>query len=500
MVIRSNEEEAMAWIEFLDDIAEKFSDKTALVEQESARHLSYRELKETVDAWAWTLSELGVSKGERVCFLKTNCLEHVTLFLACARLGALFVPMNFRLATGELLEITKRVAPKAFIGEGDCSLDLPQDFPYYPLEDLKPQFDKGPFQTAETSELDPLLMLFTSGTTGTPKGVLFHGKMLKSNQEATCENWGLKSEDKTLVETPFFHTGGYNVLCLPLMSIGGTSYLAAKFDLDNIYKTIEEEKLSVYFAVPTMFQMLAEDQRFQDYSFESMRFFISGGAYCPKELMEEYQKKGLMFKQGFGLTEVGPNCFLLKEEDSIRKVGSIGKPMPHSEVLLLTAEGKVAQGEEVGELLIRGPHVCGGYFAQPERFQDATFDGYFKTGDLAKVDEEGFYFIVGRKKDMYISGGENVYPAEVEKKIRSHEAVHEAVIVPVSDEKWGEVGYCFLRSDRELDVVEMREFLNPLLSRYKHPHYIQCIKEFPILASGKIDRKALQAKAAELSH
>ncbi len=489
----------MAWIEFLDDITKKFPTHTALIDQATERSLSYLSLKEEVDNWAWLLKDQGVTRGERVAYLNTNTLEHVTLLLACARLGALFVPLNFRLAPEELAEIVERVEPKAFIGHGSCDLPLKKDYPYFNIQELHPQenSERGAFPTVPTSMDDPLLMLFTSGTTGTPKGVLFSGQMLATNQRETCANWGLLSTDKTLVETPFFHTGGYNVLCLPLMSIGGTSVLAKKFDLDNVYQTIEEQKLSVYFAVPTMFQMIAEDERFKKYDFKSIRFFISGGAYCPKELIEEYQKKNLMFKQGFGLTEVGPNCFLLDEDDAIRKVGSIGKPMPHSEVKLFKEDGTEAGVEEVGELLIRGPHVCAGYFREPKRFEECTFDGYFKTGDLAKRDSEGFYYIVGRKKDMYISGGENVYPAEVEKKIRGHESVHECVVVAVPSDKWGEVGYCFLRSEKDWDVEEMREYLNPLLSRYKHPHHVEMVKEFPLLASGKIDRKALQAKAAQ---
>jgi fatty-acyl-CoA synthase len=489
--------ESMAWINFLDNMTQKYPTNTALIDQATQRSLTYQGLKDEVDAWAWQLSEWDVQKGDRFAYLNTNTLEHITLFLACARLGAIFVPLNFRLAPGELAEIVDRIEPKAFVGISTCDLPLKESYPYYSLEtiNLEESFKKGKFKTIDSSSKDPLLMLFTSGTTGTPKGVLFHGEMLAANQVETCRNWGLVSSDKTLVETPFFHTGGYNVLCLPLMSIGGTSILATKFDLNNVFETIRQEKLTVYFAVPTMFQMIAEDERFQGTSFESIRFFISGGAYCPKELIELYQKKNLMFKQGFGLTEVGPNCFLLDEDDAIKKVGSIGKPMPHSEVKLFKEDGTQANVEEVGELLIRGPHVCAGYYKEPKRFEECSFDGYFKTGDLAKYDEEGFYFIVGRKKDMYISGGENVYPAEVEKKIRSHESVQECVVVAVPSDKWGEVGYCFLRSDDNWQVEDLRDFLNPLLSRYKHPQFIENVTEFPLLASGKIDRKALQAKA-----
>ena len=488
----------MAWVDFLDCVAQKHGDKIALKEQESGRFLTYSTLVKEVDALAWALGDNGVTKGDRICYLRSNSLEHITLLLASARLGAIFIPMNFRLSTEELIDIAARVTPKIFIGDDRCQLNLGDKFSYKTLAEIPPLYHRGPFATVPSDMDDPLLMLFTSGTTGTPKGVMFHGEMLASNQEQTCRHWGLQTDDITLIETPFFHTGGHNVLCLPLLTLGGTCILAPKFDLDNLYHTIEKEQLTVYFAVPTMFQMLAEDDRFHTFSFKSLRFLVSGGAYCPQELIEKYQKKGLTFKQGFGLTEVGPNCFLLPEEEAIRKVGSIGKPMPHSDVLIVTEKGTRAKPQEVGELLIRGPHLCKGYYNEPQLFQNSLFDGYFKTGDLAKYDEEGFFFIVGRKKDMYISGGENVYPAEVEKKILSHDSIHEAVVVAVKSDKWGEVGHCYLRSDRDWNVTKLRHFLDPLLSRYKHPHYVVCLQEFPLLANGKIDRKKLREQAAQL--
>ena len=389
----------MAWIDFLENVSVENSEKLALIEQKSGRSLNYQQLWNEVNSWAAFLQNSGVNKGDRVAFLNTNCLEHLTIFLGCAKLGAIFVPLNFRLALHEIDEIVERIEPSVFIGVGECQLESARKFSYFQLEKLELAQDAN-IRTAHTTLEDPLLMLFTSGTTGNPKGVLFHGAMLAENQKQTCENLGLLASDRTLVETPFFHTGGYNVLCLPLMSIGGTSILAEKFDLDNVFQSIESEALSVYFAVPTMFQMISEDSRFISSNFTSIRFFISGGAYCAKELIETYQEKGLMFKQGFGLTEVGPNCFLLDEENALNKIGSIGTPMPHSEVLLINDRGELAQENEVGELLIRGPHVCGGYYKETNRFNDSLFDGYFKTGDLARRDNDGFYFIVGRKKDM----------------------------------------------------------------------------------------------------
>ena len=484
----------MAWIEFLDRSKEKWATKTAIIDQNTGLSFNYQALWEESHRWSTWLKDQGVKRGDRVAYLNSNSLEHLTMFFGAARLGALFVPLNFRLAESELDEILDRIEPKVFIGKEPC--DLGKNYNKFDLNTINlPTFEK--ITNEESSlEYDPLLMLFTSGTTGTPKGVMFHGKMLETNQIETSKNWGLVSDDRCLVETPFFHTGGYNVLALPLLALGGTILLANKFDVDNVLKTIEQDRISVYFGVPTMFQMMSEDPRFHTTDFRSIRFFISGGAYCPVELIEEFQKKNLMFKQGFGLTEVGPNCFLLHEKDAIRKVGSIGQPMPHSKVLLIKDDGTLAQNDEVGELLIAGDHVCLGYYNQEKRFQDCLFDGHFKTGDLAKKDQDGFYFIVGRKKDMYISGGENVYPAEVEKKMISHEAIHEAVVLPVPSDRWGEVGYAIIRSDFEISIEEMREFLNPLLSRYKHPHFIAKIDQFPLLASGKIDRKSLAEQLA----
>ena len=484
----------MAWIDFLDKTTANFPEKIAIVEQQTGRRLSYSQLSREVNRWANFLASQNVQKGERVALLKTNSLEHMTIFFACAKLGALFVPLNFRLSTDELREIIHRIEVKVLIGEENCVLK--NDFPFIDVNKVQLPATES-FSTVVSTENDPLLMLFTSGSTGLPKGVMLHGKMLMSNQIATCEQWGLRSDDICLVETPFFHTGGYNVLSLPLLYLGGTCVLASKFDVENVYRSFATEKISVYFAVPTMFQMLAEHKNFKDGDFSHLRFLISGGAHCSEEIIKMYQEKNLMFKQGFGLTEVGPNCFLLKEADAVRKIGSIGQPMPHSRVMLVNDEGQEVGAGEVGELLISGDHVCAGYFRDSAKFEESLLNGFFKTGDLAKKDDEGFYFIVGRKKDMYISGGENVYPAEVERKLLTHHDVLDAIIVPVPDERWGEVGYAFIRASRSLELPEVKSFLDPILSRYKQPHYLKHLNEFPLLASGKINKQKLKELAQQ---
>ncbi len=489
----------MMWIDFLEKNAINFPNKVAIIDQESGRRLTYKELNAEVDSWRNVLFASGVSKNDSVVFLNSqNCLGHLTLMLACSKMGALFVPLNFRLSRNELEEVVSRLEPKLYLGCGERVLNVEASY----LDIKKVDFSQYTSASTEKSSLsDTILMLFTSGSTGIPKGVMFHGQMLLSNQIETCRGWGLTSDDVTLVETPFFHTGGYNVLLLPLLYLGGTAILAQAFNADNVFDCIEKEKVSVYFGVPTMFQMLLEKERFKTCDFSSLRFFISGGAACSIPMIEEYQKKNLMFKQGFGLTEVGPNCFLLDGKDAILKAGSIGKPMPHSKVRVVNKLGHDSKVNEPGELLIGGPHVCAGYYKNQEAFLETFKEGYFQTGDLVRFDEDGFFFVVGRIKDMYISGGENVYPGEVEKQITTHPDLNEAVVVSVPSEKWGEVGFAFVKTNKDkITTDELRDFLNPLLSRYKHPHYVCALKDFPLLPNGKVDRKNLKQKALEMAN
>ena len=309
------------WIDFLEKNAHVYDDKVAIIDQETNRRLTYAELNREVDQWAAVLSHQGVSKNDPIAFLNTtNCLLHVTLMLACSKIGAFFVPLNFRLSNPEIENVVKTLGPKLYVGVGEKVLNV--DVPYLDTKQINLN-EYSSYPENKSTLDDTILMLYTSGSTGVPKGVMFHGNMLLTNQIETCNGWGLTPDDITLVETPFFHTGGYNVLLLPLLYLGGTAILAQAFNPENVFNCIEKEKVSVYFGVPTMFQMLLEKPRFNECDFSSIRFFVSGGAACSIPMIEEYQKKGLMFKQGFGLTEVGPNCFLLDEKDAIKKALSL---------------------------------------------------------------------------------------------------------------------------------------------------------------------------------
>ena len=261
-------------IEFLEKNAVELKNKTAIIDQQTNRRITYAELNTEVNHWAAFLVSKNVKRGDSIAFLATNRLEHLTLLLAVAKLGAFFIPLNFRLSNHELEEVMKRLSPKLYLGVGEKVLNVETN--YVDINQVVLN-DYVNFKPDYSTLDDTILMLFTSGSTGVPKGVMFHGEMLLTNQIETCRNWGLVESDITLVETPFFHTGGYNVLLLPLLYLGGTSIIAANFNPDNVFDCIAKEKVSVYFGVPTMFQMLLEKPRFHETDFSSIRFFISGG-------------------------------------------------------------------------------------------------------------------------------------------------------------------------------------------------------------------------------
>ena len=270
-----------SWIDFLEKNAVEFKNKIAIIDQRSNRALTYEDLNIEVNQWASLLQSNHVSAGDTVAFLSTNRLEHLTLMLACSKISALFIPLNFRLSNHELEDVLKRLNPKLYLGVGNKVLNNDSNYVDVDKINLK---DYKNFIPNFSSLEDTILMLFTSGSTGIPKGVMFHGDMLLTNQIETCRNWGLVKDDITLVETPFFHTGGYNVLLLPLLYLGGTSILAESFNPDNVFDCIQKHKVSVYFAVPTMFQILLENKRFNQSDFSSIRFLISGGCFLRQTL------------------------------------------------------------------------------------------------------------------------------------------------------------------------------------------------------------------------
>lgn len=472
-------------------------ERTALVDRARGGRWTYAELDAAADRWAAVLRARGVGRGDVVALLAGNRREAVELLFACGRVGAALLPLNWRLPPAELAPVLADARPRLLVGEGRfrAAAEAAGGAAWLDLDDEAPALLARGGPHAPDVELEgeeAALVLYTSGSTGTPKGAVLPHRQLLWNAVATATAWGLGRDDVAPVSTPFFHTGGWNVFALPLWHRGGTVVLFDAFDAGAFLEGIEAEGCTTALAVPTQLLMLAESPRWGR-SLPRLRGFVSGGAPCPPSLAARVRDAGYAFREGYGLTECGPNCFAISDAEAARRPGSVGWPVPFLEMRLRTEDGAAA---DEGELQLRGPQLFGGYLRAPERTAEAfTDDGWLRTGDLARRDPDGAYRIFGRRKEMYISGGENVYPAEVEAALADCPGVLEAVVVGVPDPRWGEVGRAFV-------VARPGAFLRPdtlagharaRLAGYKVPKSVHVVPEIPRLGSGKPDRRALAA-------
>jgi fatty-acyl-CoA synthase len=477
---------------------------TALKEYESGREMTYLALNHAANSVAIRLrDELGVNIGDRVGILADTSLEHVILLGAAQKLGFMLVPLNTRLTVAELDVMLADAAPRVvFVEEKYRSvLDaVPSHKLATHIHEMSDWFAALPVNEQEytfhphiTPDL-PLLLLYTSGTTGVPKGAIYSHQMLFWNSVNTGMSWDLTSEDCTVDCLPLFHTGGWNVLLTPLLHRGGTTVLMKKFDAVAVLQLLEKERCTLFMGVPTVLQMLASSQEFTKADLSAMRYVVAGGEPMPLRLIEQWQQRGIAVRQGYGMTEVGPNIFSLHHTDAIRKIGSIGRPNFYVQVRLVDDNGHDVGVNEMGELLVRGPMVTPGYWQKLDATREAFREsGWFCTGDMARCDADGYYYITDRKKNMFISGGENIYPAEIERVLYAHEAVAEAAVIGIPDTQWGEVGkaYIALKAASVLDVEEIRSYCRQRLAAYKVPKYVEFIEALPKNDAGKINRKML---------
>lgn len=485
-----------------------YPERTALVDRPGGARLSYTALDREIDRWAAVLRELGITRGDLVAVLAGNRREVVEVFFACGRVGATLLPLNWRLSADELTTVLDDALPSLLLAEARfgevadrvveaASAELPGWIDLDSVPALLAVPGEAPAD-APVSPEDPALVLYTSGSTGKPKGAVLPHRQLLWNAIATCTGWELGPDDVTPVSTPLFHTGGWNVFALPLWHRGGTVVLFDGFDADGFLAGLEEEGCTVALTIPTQLVMLAGSPRWGR-PLPRLRFFISGGAPCPPSLAERVRAAGYRFREGYGLTECGPNCFALSTEEAERRPGSVGRPVPFLEMRLKTADGREAAPGEPGELLLRGPQMFAGYLRAPERTAEAlTPDGWLRTGDLARRDADGVYSICGRRKEMYISGGENVFPGEVETVLSECPGVAEVVVVGVPDERWGEVGRAFVvpHAGAALAEGEVIAHARARLAGYKVPRSVVFLEGIPRLGSGKPDRRALAEVSA----
>ena len=479
--------------------------KLFLREHSTGLEWTYRDFNRRAEALSGYLTtELGLKKGDRIGIYSKNRAEFILLYVACVKTGTILVPLNFRLTPRELDTLIGDAEPALFLFE-ECFSEEVKKLSTIDNVPQKMEVESlRHFLSGKVSEIpsirntgiqfdDTVMILYTAGTTGLSKGVMITHRQIFWNAVNTVLRLNLTENDHTQSYAPFFHTGGWNVLFTPFLFVGGSHTLLNSFDSDLILQLMEKEKTTLLFGVPTMLQMMSDSPKFATTDLSSVRFAIVGGAPMPIPLINIWHEKGIAIRQGFGLTEVGPNCFSLHQDDAIRKKGSIGYPNFYIEAKIVDENGNELPPDTPGELWLKSPVVTAGYWKKPKETADAITDGWFHTGDILIKDNDGYFFVVDRKKNMYISGGENVYPSEIEKYLYRHPAVKECAVIGVPDERWGETGKAFvvLNPDHLFTEEEIIKYCREGLAKYKIPKSVVLLDTLPKNEAGKINRQEL---------
>lgn len=506
----------MYHFDWLKRHAERTPHKLALVDSYTGRQYTYAQFNERANRLAsFFKEELEIQAGDRVSILAQNSSDYYEVLFGCGKMGAILNTLNWRLAEPELEFIIGDCAPRVFIYEPefaeavealrpniDCQYfvvmddeGVEEDWAY---EDALAAGSPAGVEMPRLTYDDTWAILYTSGTTGRPKGAQVTYGNFFYNAIGIGMAVDLHSSDINLNVLPTFHAGGLGLYAAPTFHAGGTVIVMRSFDAAKLLRLIEEWRVTVILLVPAIYLMLSQFPEFESYDLSSVRSWASGGSALPPSIVDEFARKNIIIQQGFGMTETGPTVFLITKADAVRKAGSVGKPVMHTDVRIVDREGNILGPGEVGELCVRGGNVTTGYWNRPEATAEAIVDGWLHTGDAAKYDEEGFYNIVDRWKDMFISGGENVYPAEVENVIYQHPAVAEVAVIGVPHLKWQEVGKAVVvvKEGQSLTEEEVIEFCQGKLARYKIPKSVIFIDALPRTAAGKVLKRELREKWA----
>lgn len=455
------------------------------------RWLDYAELDRRGARLASRLAALGIRRGDRVALLAFNHVAHVDLACATARLGYIHAPFNYRLSAQELRRLAATVAPSLlFVDARHAALASAFDCPLIRLDDYEAWLAAGsaePPPPPTLSRDDIAMMLFTGGSTGESKGALIPYRQLLDNATATAAGWGLAESDCVIQATPGFHAA-LNVFTTPLLSIGARAVLMPQFEPGEYLRLLQQTGATLMFLTPTMYQMLAQHEDFASTDFSRVRWAISGGAPCPPPVYALLAARGIALRQGFGMTEAGVNCFGITAQEAAAQPLAVGRPLRGIDAAVLRADGSLCEPDETGELTLAGEQVCAGYFAREAEWRSAFRDGRLWTGDLASRDAQGLYTIRGRRKEMYISGGENVYPAEVEAALSQCAGVAECAVLGVADPLWGETGLAavVLHPQVQCAPAELRAELKTRLAGYKLPQHFLLLPALPRSGAGKI--------------
>ncbi|MCW2667478.1 MAG: o-succinylbenzoate--CoA ligase [Frankiales bacterium] len=487
--------------------------RTALVQGERRR--TYAELNARADQLSAALYAAGVRHGDRVASLALNGIEHVETLFAVAKLGAIFVPNNYRLSGEEVaynlsdsgavvLVVSSELASLAAAALAVPGVHVrhvvsiggtvPEGTDAIEYEAFLASGSTAA-RDDDVSIDDLALIMYTSGTTGRPKGaVITHATIQTNAVHAVTMGPGLSRDDVTTTPAPLFHIGGLMVHTLPLLYVGGRVVLLEGFDATGTLTAMAQERATVQFLVPAMWHAITRHPDFASFDLSALRFCLSGGAPCPITVIEFLQGHGWQFLEGFGMTETCANTMALSPEDAVRKQGSVGRPMMHAEAKIVDDDDREVRVGTVGELVMRGPSMFRGYWGLPVATAEAWRGGWFHSGDLGKVDDEGFYTLVDRKKDMVITGGENVYPIEVEQVLFRHPSVADVAVIGVPDERWGEavVAVVVAAPGAEVDQAELVAYARERLAHFKCPRRVEVLAELPRTATGKVLKRELR--------
>jgi fatty-acyl-CoA synthase len=475
------------------------------------RRVTYAELGERVTRLAHGLRGLGVQSGDRVAYLGPNHPSLLETLFAAGTLGAAFVPLNFRLAAPELAFAMRDAGARVlvFAAEHAAAIDRVRaevDLAHAVVtgegaapfatdyEALVARSPREPIEAPVPLET-PCLLLYTSGTTGQPKAATLTHANVTWNAFNVLVDADVASDEVSLVSAPLFHSGALGMQCLPTLLKGGTAVLQRAFDAERALDAVEAHRVTWMFGVPTMFAAIARSPRWRSADLSSLRLLLCGGAPVPPDLIRAYLDRGLPFVQGYGMTEAAPGALLL--EPAMRhRVGSAGQPHFFTDVRVAQPDGSPAAPGEAGEILVRGPNVMDRYWNRPDATAAALQGGWFRSGDAGVADEEGFVFVKDRLKDMFISGGENVSPAEVEAVIRTHPGVEACAVIGVPDATWGEVGRAIVvaRGDLRERPAELLAYLDGKIARYKIPRSVVVVDALPQAGPGKVDKVALRQR------
>lgn len=477
---------------------------------DSGHSFTYLEAHKRIDRLAhWLGSTAGVKAGDRVMLLSRVTVEAFELQFACARIGAIFVPVNWRLSVGELVQIAHDAEPAVLVyqkefGELAKGVSAQQECALLAFDDRAVSswaegIGEGDHPKVVPVRLDwesTWTLLYTSGTTGKPKGVMISYRMMYFNVLNFIPVSGVSYNSVFLCAMPIFHTGGLSCYANPVLYCGGTVVVMGDFSGEAALDLLIDTNLNIshFFAVPSIYLMISESERFDTARFARLEVAGSGGAAATESLVARWLAKGVPLQPSYGMTEIGPAIAISSPDQVAGKLRSSGHPVMNMDVRIADEHGREVPVGEVGELQVRGPVVMSGYWNDPERTEATFIDGWFRTGDAARLDAEGCLYIVDRYKDLFISGGENVYPNEVENAIAKHPSVLQVAVIGVEDPKWGEVGKAFvvLRPGRTLEIEELNVFLKDHLASYKRPKHYRFVPELPATSSGKVKKHDLR--------